>query len=456
MDTKKFLEYLALQNAKNKGVPLDVMQSTGIEPTPPPSVVAMAPESIPETNPQEAPQPNQVTAQSSSIEGLMMDRLNKPELPPVTQVDLTPNSSVPSLEPELIEAQKQAEKERVLARLGSGADIASRAIIGAEKNDQIQDYYKGVIVDSEIPVKEFQQKVVIRDKEKDLMLDDPTSEVSQMYRLALAKAMPTTDFTKLENLSARQIEKMFPTLKASLGVGSGSKGDDMMAVIRALQRERDLNQNDTRIGQADKRGVNLEKQRDWTKEQKDEPEASQVKHITEIDGVIDGLDKTSVLKESLSGFVTGPLAGRVERIKAFIGAQSGARAALQAQIRKSLSDYGKAISGAAIAEQEMVRLEQQLPQDTDNAEVFATKLSNFRDSFINSRLRLLDNIEKSGRNVDKFKTRTAVGDLSGSGTGSQSPTEQGKTVARKGFNSKTNKTQLIYSDGTKEIVDGKR
>ena len=456
MDTKKFLEYLALQNAKNKGVPLDVMQSTGIEPTPPPSVVAMAPESIPETNPQEAPQPNQVTAQSSSIEGLMMDRLNKPELPPVTQVDLTPNSSVPSLEPELIEAQKQAEKERVLARLGSGADIASRAIIGAEKNDQIQDYYKGVIVDSEIPVKEFQQKVVIRDKEKDLMLDDPTSEVSQMYRLALAKAMPTTDFTKLENLSARQIEKMFPTLKASLGVGSGSKGDDMMAVIRALQRERDLNQNDTRIGQADKRGVNLEKQRDWTKEQKDEPEASQVKHITEIDGVIDGLDKTSVLKESLSGFVTGPLAGRVERIKAFIGAQSGARAALQAQIRKSLSDYGKAISGAAIAEQEMVRLEQQLPQDTDNAEVFATKLSNFRDSFINSRLRLLDNIEKGGRNVDKYKARSAIGDLSGSGTESRAPAEQGKTVVRKGYNPKTNKTQLIYSDKTKEIVDGKR
>lgn len=32
----------------------------------------------------------------------------------------------------------------------------------------------------------------------------------------------------------------------------------------------------------------------------------------------------------------------------------------------------------------------------------------------------------------------------------------GKTVAKRGYNSATNQTQLIYSDGTKEIVDGKQ
>ena len=31
-----------------------------------------------------------------------------------------------------------------------------------------------------------------------------------------------------------------------------------------------------------------------------------------------------------------------------------------------------------------------------------------------------------------------------------------KTVVKKGYNSKTNQTQLIYSDGTKEIVNGKQ
>ena len=31
-----------------------------------------------------------------------------------------------------------------------------------------------------------------------------------------------------------------------------------------------------------------------------------------------------------------------------------------------------------------------------------------------------------------------------------------KTVVKKGYNPKTNQTQLIYSDGSKEIVDGKR
>lgn len=33
---------------------------------------------------------------------------------------------------------------------------------------------------------------------------------------------------------------------------------------------------------------------------------------------------------------------------------------------------------------------------------------------------------------------------------------QGKQVVKQGYNSKTNQTQLIYSDGTKEIVDGRR
>ena len=42
------------------------------------------------------------------------------------------------------------------------------------------------------------------------------------------------------------------------------------------------------------------------------------------------------------------------------------------------------------------------------------------------------------------------------GQTTKSPQEGEKSVVRKGYNPKTNKTQLIYSDGTKEIVDGKR
>ena len=39
---------------------------------------------------------------------------------------------------------------------------------------------------------------------------------------------------------------------------------------------------------------------------------------------------------------------------------------------------------------------------------------------------------------------------------SQPAKQSGKVVVKKGYNAKTNQTQLIYSDGSKEIVDGKR
>lgn len=38
----------------------------------------------------------------------------------------------------------------------------------------------------------------------------------------------------------------------------------------------------------------------------------------------------------------------------------------------------------------------------------------------------------------------------------EAPAEKPKTVVRKGYNAKTNQTQLIYSDGTKEIVEGRK
>lgn len=38
----------------------------------------------------------------------------------------------------------------------------------------------------------------------------------------------------------------------------------------------------------------------------------------------------------------------------------------------------------------------------------------------------------------------------------ETPKFDGKTVVRKGYNPKTNQTQLIYSDGSKEIVEGKK
>jgi len=65
---------------------------------------------------------------------------------------------------------------------------------------------------------------------------------------------------------------------------------------------------------------------------------------------------------------------------------------------------------------------------------------------LNAAKALLTKTQNAKRNFDKY------GDF----TDSPESTESGKTVVKKGYNASTNQTQLIYSDGSKEVVEGKR
>lgn len=59
-------------------------------------------------------------------------------------------------------------------------------------------------------------------------------------------------------------------------------------------------------------------------------------------------------------------------------------------------------------------------------------------------------------NVKAGTKTTKSTSTTNSNSASSKKTTPQKTVVKKGYNSKTNQTQLIYSDGTKEIVNGKR
>jgi len=146
---------------------------------------------------------------------------------------------------------------------------------------------------------------------------------------------------------------------------------------------------------------------DWQKVEKNELSEKQVDRISGMNTTLDSLDKI----EGMKTFSTGPIKGRIESVKRFIGEADGNKTALAAQLRVILSQYGKSISGTAIAEPEMKRLELQLPQETDSDEQFAAKLANFKDEVENSRVRVLDDISKSGRDVEKFVKRESLGEL---------------------------------------------
>lgn len=234
------------------------------------------------------------------------------------------------------------------------------------------------------------------DYNSEQQLADPNSEISKQYRELAGKLVKSPIS---QNLSAAQLAKTLPIIQ-QIAAAEKAKLESDSPYRQALM--------DWRMGNLDakRQGLGLSKERlDWNKIQRDELSDKQVETITGIDNVMDDLEKLEGLKQE---FTTGPIEGRVERIKAYIGKQKGARAALQSQIKKVLSAYGKAISGAAIGEQEFARLEEQIPKDTDSDEMFADKLANFKDSIENSRYRIIDNVIKSGKDASNFINRESA------------------------------------------------
>ena len=70
----------------------------------------------------------------------------------------------------------------------------------------------------------------------------------------------------------------------------------------------------------------------------------------------------------------------------------------------------------------------------------------------------VDAIVKDAIDKQALALRTKLEKEKGTKSDTKKPEEKKgeKTIVKKGYNSKTNQTQFIYSDGTKEIVDGKK
>jgi len=98
---------------------------------------------------------------------------------------------------------------------------------------------------------------------------------------------------------------------------------------------------------------------------------------------IAGFDTTvSLANETISllntGVQTGPVAGRTLALKKLVGGSDPRQLALEQKLAKLKADFMKSLSGAAVSEQEVARLEKFLPSITDQEDVIMSKLNTIK------------------------------------------------------------------------------
>lgn len=212
--------------------------------------------------------------------------------------------------------------------------------------------------------------------------------------------------------------------QTSSGIVEVDKEGNIKELYRDPYRMGRLEQGERRVGQSEERLKLQKEKQDWRKQEKNELSDAQIESINNVDKTLDKLDKLEGMKKEFS---TGPLTGRINNIARYLGQADGNKTAMAAQIGDILSEYAKSISGSAIAEEEFQRLAEQLPKETDSDEQFAAKLARFKDNMEDSRLRVLDNYKRQGKNIENLKERRSIEDL----REEYKPEEQEQSVVRR-------------------------
>lgn len=116
--------------------------------------------------------------------------------------------------------------------------------------------------------------------------------------------------------------------------------------------------------------------------------ATQVDSIAGFDNTISGAERALALLNK--GVSTGPVEGRLLQAAKFTGGGNPEQLQLEQLLGKLKADFMKALSGAAVSEQEAVRLAKFLPDINDQENVIASKLNTLiseslssKDNFLN-------------------------------------------------------------------------
>lgn len=138
--------------------------------------------------------------------------------------------------------------------------------------------------------------------------------------------------------------------------------------------------------------------------------AGQVSALADMDATIAQAQKAKALASSVS---TGPIAGRTGKAAQAIGTASDNFVDLNSQITNIKANFMKAMSGAAVSEQEVQRLSQFLPDVTDDEKVIQRKLTNLTENMNQARESLYKAASGGAYNVNQPSQMIQVYDLNG-------------------------------------------
>lgn len=125
-----------------------------------------------------------------------------------------------------------------------------------------------------------------------------------------------------------------------------------------------------------------------------------VKPVSELD---DALTMLKDIEDNKPKFDTGPLASKKNLAAQTLGIDDPEYSAFRAKVGSSLADYIKSISGAAVSDQERAFLLKNLPSMDDNDKTFVAKIKVVKERLQRNRDNLLNNVEKTGVDLNKFK-----------------------------------------------------
>lgn len=139
------------------------------------------------------------------------------------------------------------------------------------------------------------------------------------------------------------------------------------------------------------------------------------------------------------GGIMGPVEGRARGFNPY---DTDAKT-FDAKLKLVAQNVGKALEGGKLAEGDITRYRQMLPNLSDTPDVAKRKVEALRE------------LVRQKQRSDIDTARRAKFDVSGFDSAPSKPPPQ-RTISRKQYNPRLNKTRFTYSDGTTEELDGQR
>ena len=346
----------------------------------------------------------------------------------------------------LLEKAKQSrDKQQLLANLGMAGETLSSAIGGMVSGGTITkptgtDFYKNLAKQAEDRISDLGSQVTLQEKQEDInkavRRRDPSSDESMLaketYKELFNKPAP-------ENLTAEAFEKIAPTMTNLMSQREARRAREAEIEQRDLDREilREKGYNEKQ----EKAIINA---RDEVKTKGYKDAYDMYKNAERLFNTLENLSpgmygdvirtlQSAKLFQGDASVVRGPelkelqgAVGVLDRLKNEVDRLKGT-GKLQAKQRKEIQDVVNTIKN--VSKKEYTGLLRPA------ALQFSRRGLPLEEIFDP---RVLPEVQESlGLKTSEIETQT-------------------KKVIRRGYNKTTNQTQLIYDDGTSEIVEGKR